>query len=791
MRETVSHYRIIRKLGSGGMGEVYLAEDTRLHRQVALKMITPELAGESKRVQRFVREAHAASVLNHPNIAVIHEIGETEDAVPFIAMEYVEGQTLGELIGDKPLELTRIISLGLEIADALDEAHSKGIVHRDLKPSNINVTPRGHAKVLDFGLAKLTSAGGDMDTAIATDLKSDPGVVVGTVHYMSPEQALGRDVDHRSDLFTFGGVLYEMATARRPFAGNSTTEIVDGIVHSQPEAVARLNYSVPPELERIVRKCLEKDRDSRYQSAREIVIDLKNLKRDSESGERVAGRELPKRRRFAQTMLVPVVVVVLLAVVAMMWSRLRNPAAETGRVTEMISIAVLPFSSLAAGPEVAHLQFALPDEIITILSYNPAVAVRPFAATRRLGDTDPQQAGRTLAVDNVITGHYGSAGGRLGITLEAIDVKSNRVLWRNKLDIPAAELISLRNSLSSQIRSGLLPALGVAETGKDAAQPTNAEAYELYLRAISASSDKQPTREAIGILERAVLLDPSYAPAWAQLGWRHYLAAVYGQGGKASLERAGVAMRRSLALDPGLVYAARHLITMSTESGNLSAAYRQALELVRQRPRSADAHFALGYTLRYAGRLQDAAREYDTAYALDPSPTLRSAAVTFMFLGNYDRAREFVRLVEGSEWAAFTSFDIFLRQGRTAEALALLQTIPAPRPEWVDPFRLCLQTRSLDREFAERYAQQMLSGVDSEPMYFAATNMAYCGENERALRLLRKALELNYSIYPAMDSDPLLEPLRRHPEFLELRAAAIRHHEKVAAELKQIEQNVK
>src|SRR2546427_1689401 len=280
---TLSHYRIVSKIGAGGMGEVYLAQDTKLDRAVALKILSADVARDQQRLYRFLQEARAASKLKSANVAHIYEIGELE-AHHFIAMEYVEGETLNQKISGRPMEAGEIVKLGIQIARALDEAHSKGITHRDIKPQNIIVTPDAEVKVLDFGLAKLSSIPSQADltpeSELATKVKTSPGIVMGTVNYMSPEQSMGREVDHRTDIFSFGVVLYEMATGRLPFTGETITETIDRITHSQPEAIARLNYSVPPELEVIIKKALRKDRDERYQTIHDALVDLRDVKRE-------------------------------------------------------------------------------------------------------------------------------------------------------------------------------------------------------------------------------------------------------------------------------------------------------------------------------------------------------------------------------------------------------------------------------------------------------------------------------------------------------------------------------
>jgi predicted Ser/Thr protein kinase/Flp pilus assembly protein TadD len=370
---TLGHYQIVSLLGAGGMGEVFRARDSKLDRTVALKILPSAVAADQQRMRRFVGEAKAASALNHPNVAHIYEIGEA-GGVSFIAMEYVEGQTLAAKIGDRPLEVAEVIEIGIQAADALDEAHGKGITHRDLKPANIMLTPRGQVKVLDFGLAKINRPGEqDVDTSLSTLMQTTPGVVMGTVPYMSPEQALGRDVDHRSDIFSLGAVLYELATARRPFSGMNASETVDLILHAQPEAISRFNHDVPEELERIVGKCLEKEREQRYQSAGELLVDLKNLKRGADSGagttQRVVLGRVGQRRRSMVVALAVSLLVLGSIGLYLLWGR--SPAID--------SVAVLPFVNASALGQ-AYVAFVPCNIALGDLEFQRALELSPSLA---------------------------------------------------------------------------------------------------------------------------------------------------------------------------------------------------------------------------------------------------------------------------------------------------------------------------------------------------------------------------------------------------------------------------
>jgi serine/threonine protein kinase len=751
---TISHYRILERLGEGGMGVVYKAEDTRLGRLVALKMISDALSNPVA-IERLKREARSASSLNHPNICTIYEIDEV-DGQPFLVMELLEGRTLRDA---GPLGNETLLDLAIEFADALASAHTAHIIHRDLKPANLFITNLGHLKILDFGLAKLVTDRDDSsrERTAMRDLTAGD-TTVGTIAYMSPEQARGEPLDARSDIFSFGAVLYELATGKRAFDGPTTAVIFDAILHKQPA-------SPPHELGQIIMKALEKDRELRYQSAADIRADLKRLKHDS-------GAARPARPRLPLAWIAAAALLVIAGVV--IWRLRSSPTPASGRQT---TVAVLPFANLGSNRDRDYLQLALPDELITILSHSSSLAVRPFAMTRKFtGDIDPQQTGRKLNVAEVITGHYRDSGGKIGITLEAIDVEKNDVLWRDSIEVAAEDLMAMRNEISNRIRGGLLPLLH-AES-KEGSRPHNDEAYALFLRAAAMSNDPQPNKQAVAILERAVQLDPSYAPAWVALSARAYFDGEYSDGGSAAFDRAKVAVDRALSIDPDLVDAAKRRTIMAVENGDIENAYRQARELVRRRPNSGDAHFTVSYVLRYVGALTESAAECERARAIDPTNTgWRSCGLTFLRLGDFPRAEQYINLDAGSAWSRSLMIYVRLHQGDQAGALRLGEGGPLNRVQtnWWPMLRAALLNHPQKEvhDEAVRLSATMMRWRDSEPVYFIGEIMGFAGENEEALRLLHRAVEKNYCAWPALDADPAFVKVRGTPEFQQIRKDAV------------------
>jgi serine/threonine protein kinase len=736
--QTFSHYRILSKLGGGGMGVVYEAEDTRLGRRVALKFIPEHLAGDAKSLERFSREARAASLLNHPHICTIHDI-QDNNGQPFIVMEKLEGESLKQRIHGKAMDTEQLLDIAVQAADALSASHAKGIVHRDIKPANIFLTPGGQVKILDFGLAKLAKdkVGTSTDSSLEDSL-TQVGVIAGTAVYMSPEQARSEDLDVRSDIFSFGVVLYEMATGKKPFTGSNVVTTLHAVIHTKPASPLSLNTELPTALGDIIGRAMEKDRDQRYQNASEMKEDLQRLKKEAESGHVRTGmhsimplrvvRETFQRANPKLNWIIAGLAAVLVTVLVSMgvwWFKHRIPRGTVQASSH--TIAVLPLENIKNDSENEFLRFALADEIANALTYARTLEIRPSASTQKYsnGEADSAKIGRQLRVGTVVAGHFLRQDQMMMVTLEAVDVKDNRLLWTGTLTAPADNLIALQSQMAQKVRQELLPALGAGSVVLEASSaPANSTGYDLYLRSVSVPHDGAANKEAIAMLERSVGLDPNYAPAWEALGRRYYFDAIYSGGGASGYQHSNAAYQRALSLEPGRVGAAGFLATNEVEAGTLDKAYADAKELVKRRPDSAFAHYSLAYVLRYAGLLEEAQKECDAATAIDPENfNWRSCSFAFFETGKMSWAKQYLSKDAGSEWSNSVTVSVLMREGRMGEARQATLKMTA-NPTWMRDFlQVCLNKApgTEVHRLAESAQNELLPETDSELKYYQGT----------------------------------------------------------------------
>ena len=812
----LSRYRIISKLGAGGMGEVYLAEDTQLDRKVALKILPENPAIEGERMRRFVLEAKSASALNHPNIITIYEIGETGNR-HFIASEYIDGQTLHRRISGGPMSLNAVLDAGVQIASALQAAHEANIVHRDIKPDNVMIRPDGLIKLLDFGIAKVSppiAPTGIHRVESATTLKggTSPGFIIGTAAYMSPEQAKGVLVDARTDVFSFGLMLYEMLTGRHPFEGETPMDVIGAILHKEPVPIRQLLPDIPAEMERIINKLLRKDSNERYQTIKDALIDLKDVRKELEFQDKLKGT-VPSGKEKANTTAAhttsqarvqtnssaeylvseikrhklgaATLTVLLLAAVGVFYFLAVGRSSSSADNSPITSVAVLPFQNRNGDAETEYLSDGLAESLIYGLSQLPDLKVSPTSSVFRYKgkEIDPIEIGNNLGVNAVMTGRVAQRGEDLTISVELVDVRNKKLLWGKQYDRKLVDLLATQREIATQITQNLKMKLSGADATAMMTKhyAKNSEAYQLYLKGHYHASKytKEGFNKGIEYFDQAISKDPNFALAYSGLAFCYLNQTDWVFAPKDSVPKVRHAVENALRIDDSLAEAHTMLamIQLQYDWDWLAAerSFRRAIEI---NPEYALGRSFLAWHLAAMGRFDESIAEDKRALELDPlSPAVNADLGWDLYLARrYDEAIEQLRKavdLEPNYWVSHVLLGrCYEQQRKLAEAVAEFEKarqIENSIPEVVAALGhgYAISGRKADalkivRELEERSKREFV------PSYNIATIYLGLGMKDEALRYLAKAYDEGSYFMIHLKVEPILDSIRDDPRFVEI-----------------------
>ncbi|HEY6118514.1 MAG TPA: protein kinase [Pyrinomonadaceae bacterium] len=823
----LGRYEIRSLLGKGGMGEVYLAQDTQLRRSVAIKLLPAELIRHPERLRRFKNEAYAASSLNHPNILTVHEIG-TDGDLQYIATEFVEGESLRQHITENRMELREVLDVGIQTASALAAAHQAGIVHRDIKPENIILRRDGYVKILDFGLAKLIeqqapTTGTEVPTTPL--INTDPGVVMGTAYYMSPEQARGLAVDARTDIWSIGVLLYEMVTGRRPFEGQTTSDVIAAVLKTEPPVLTSSTFNIPTELDRIVSKTLKKDREERYQAAKELALDLKSLKqrlefeaerertdplRSKNDGSKPtnglndsanittqlpteqtgAGREAQtkssaeyiageiKRHKGAAVLTSVVLVAALFAVSYFAYARY----SQSGKVA-ITSLAVLPFVNASNNPDAEYLCDGISESLINNLSQLPGVKViaRSSSFKYKGKEIDTQEVARALGVEALVMGRIVQRGDTLAISIELVNARENTHLWGEEYDRKLSDLLSVQQDISREVSEKLRLRLTGEDQKRLAKRDTeNADAYELYLkgRHFLNKPTEADIRKSIDYFQQAIDRDPNYASAYVGIAQAYgLLGGVLGfVSPRYTATQGKAAVMKALAIDETLDDAhatlAQFKLYYDWDWSAAEKEYKRTLEL---NPNNPTAHGGYGTYLEALGRFDEAAAERERSRQLDPVSAFTTADVGYplYYARKYDEALEHFRkgieLDSNLSWAHLWIGQVYVQQARYDEAFNEINRAISLSEGNVRGIATLGHAYAVSGKRSE--ALKVLAQLQEQAKqkyvsaYFIALIYSGLNEKDQAFAWLEKAYEERHPYLILIKSEPVFDNLRSDPRF--------------------------